>query len=188
MTNYHLRTPPGNESMWRRNLADSDNLGFKLSSTMYDTRGNWTFGFDGFSAIHNSNIDNPNNAMFYIINFNDAEREIFGAFLEREHQFNSAWRGEFGLRYNQVNMDADEVDGTPANMMPPAGALRDAFNAADREQTDYNLDLATRSATCGCPWRLPPGLLTATPTPAISSWRRRPRANSISGWITAMDP
>jgi iron complex outermembrane receptor protein len=31
-------------------------------------------------------------------------------------------------------MDSGEVGGTPAMMMPPAGNLRDAFNAADREQ------------------------------------------------------
>ena len=145
MTNYHLRTAPTDKSRWRRNMADSDNRGFVLKSTLYDNQGNWNFGFDGFSASHNSDIDNPNNPMFFVINFNEAEREVFGAFLEREHRFSTAWRGEFGLRYNQANMDADEVDGSPANMMPPAGALRDAFNAADRKQTDYNLDLVAKA-------------------------------------------
>ena len=144
MTNYHLRTAPSDKSRWRRNIADSDNQGFKLHSTMYDSQGNWTFGFDGFRAIHNSDIDNPNDSIFFVVNFNDAEREVYGVFLEREHEISQRWSGEFGIRYNQVTMDADEVDGTPANMMPPAAMLRDAFNNADRNQTDYNADLVAK--------------------------------------------
>ncbi len=144
MTNYHLRPGPADAARWRRNLADSDNSGFRLHSRMYDPQGSWTFGADGFSASHNSDIDNPNNPMFSVINFNDAEREILGLFLQREQQFNSHWRGEFGLRYNRVAMDAGVVDGTPANLMPPAAALRDAFNNADREQTDHNADLVAK--------------------------------------------
>ncbi|MEP5567777.1 MAG: TonB-dependent receptor [Halioglobus sp.] len=146
MTNYHLRSAPTDESRWRRNQADSDNNGFRLISTMFDSQGNWNFGFDGFSATHNSDIDNPNNPMFFVVNFNEAERDVLGVFLEREHDFNQQWSGEFGLRYNQVKTDADEVDGTPANMMPPAALLRDAFNNADREQTDYNFDLVTKAS------------------------------------------
>ena len=156
MTNYHLRQAPTAGGRWRRNIADSDNIGFKLSTSMYDDQGNWTFGFDGFDSTHNSNIDNPNNEMFFVVNFNDAQREVLGAFLERQHDFDDTWRAEFGLRYNMVNMDADEVDGTPANMMPPAAALRDAFNSADRDQTDHNIDLvakawykASNTTSCG---------------------------------------
>ena len=144
MTNYHLRAAPSDKSRWRRNVADSDNQGFKLYSKMHDSQGNWNFGFDGFSAIHNSDIDNPNNSMFFVLNFNDAEREVYGVFLEREHEISQRWSGEFGIRYNQVNMDADEIDGTPADMMPPAAMLRDAFNNADRDQTDYNTDLVAK--------------------------------------------
>ena len=144
MTNYHMRPAPSEGALWRRNMADSDNQGFRVHSRKYDDLGNWSFGFDGFNATHNSDIDNPNNPMFFVVNFNDAEREVLGVFLQRNHDFLSSWRGEFGLRYNQVNMDAGEVDGTPAIMMPPAAALRDAFNAADREQTDHNLDAVAK--------------------------------------------
>ncbi|QFU74772.1 TonB-dependent receptor [Halioglobus maricola] len=145
MTNYHLRQAPTSGMRWRRNVADSDNLGFKLLTTMTDTNGNWIFGLDGFDSTHNSNIENPNADMFFVVNFNDAEREVLGAFLERQHDFSDTWRAEFGLRYNQVGMNADEVDGTPANMMPPAAALRDAFNNADRDQTDRNVDLVAKA-------------------------------------------
>jgi iron complex outermembrane receptor protein len=41
-------------------------------------------------------------------------------------------------------MDADPVNATPAMMMPPATELRDAFNAADRDQTDHNVDAVAR--------------------------------------------
>ena len=144
MTNYHMRPAPADAARWRRNLADSDNRGFRLHSRMYDPQGSWTFGADGFSASHNSDIDNPNSPMFFVENFNDAEREILGVFLQRDQQFNTRWRSEFGLRYNQVTMDAGEVDGTSANMMPPAAALRDAFNGADRKQSDHNADLVAK--------------------------------------------
>lgn len=145
MTNYGMRTPPQAGARWRRNIADSDNLGFRLHGEQFDNQGSWIFGFDGIQSVHNSDIDNPNNPMFFVVNFNDAEREVLGAFLERQHDFNDSWRGEFGLRFNQVQTDADEVNGTPAMMMPPAQALRDAFNSADRDQTDNNVDLVAKA-------------------------------------------
>lgn len=143
MTNYHLRQAPG-PANWRQNIATSDNLGFNLHTTQYDEQGAWTFGFDGFLAEHDSNIDNPKNPSFFVVNFNAAEREVLGVFLERDHDFGERWRGEFGVRYNRVTTDAGKVDGTPAMMMPPAQALRDAFNSADREQRDHNIDLVAR--------------------------------------------
>ena len=144
MTNYKLRQAPA-ASRWRRNTASSDNLGFNLHTTLLDDHGAWRFGFDGFAAEHDSDIDNPDIAMFFVKNFNSAEREVYGAFLERQQHFDTAWRGEFGLRYNRVEMDADEVDGTPAMMMPPARMLRDAFNNAQRDQNDNNIDLVARA-------------------------------------------
>ena len=143
MTNYKLRqSPPA--ANWRRNTANSDNLGFKLLTTMNDDAGQWRFGFDGFGAEHDSDIDNPNNPMFFVKNFNSAERTVLGTFLERQQDFSENWSAEFGLRYNRVEMDADEVDGTPAMMMRPAMMLRDDFNNADRKQDDNNVDLVAK--------------------------------------------
>ena len=146
MTNFLLRQPPSMDR-WRRNTASSDNLGFKLSTKLIDNNGATVFGFDGFSAEHNSDIDNPNtnSSTFFVTNFNDAEREVLGVFLERQQDFNQQWRGEFGIRYNHVEMDADEVDGSPAMMMDQARMLRDAFNAADRNKTDNNIDLVAKA-------------------------------------------
>lgn len=156
MTNYKLRQAPAAKN-WRRNKASSDNLGFKLKTTLLDEESTTTFGFDGFDANHDSNIDNPNNPIFFVENFNDAKREVLGVFLERQQDFTEHWRAEFGLRYNRVEMDADDVNGTPAMTMPPAAALRDAFNASKRKQKDNNVDLVAKAwyrATDNSSWYL----------------------------------
>ena len=144
MTNYKLRQAPAEAGQWRRNTASGDNIGFKMKTTMFDENGASTFGMDGFSEKHNSDIDNPNNPAFFVENFNKAEREVLGAFLERQQDLNEQWRLEFGLRYNRVEMNSDQVNGTPA-MMPSAMALRDAFNNARRKETDHNIDLVAKA-------------------------------------------
>ena len=166
MTNYHLRSAPA-RPRWRRNVATSDNYGFKLTGQHTDAHGTWQFGLDGFSEQHNSDIDNPNNAMFFVQNFNDVTREVLGAFLERDRRFSDHWRGEFGLRFNHVAMDADTVDGTPAQMMPPAAALRDAFNSAKRDQEDNNVDVVLRAwfaQNASTSWYLGLGRKTRSPS------------------------
>ena len=137
MTNYHLRPPPAMRSMWRQNIADGDNRGFALAAQW----GAWRFGLDGHEETHDSDIDNPNNPMFFVVNFNQAERRLLGLYLEREFAVGEGWLLEIGARYNRVDMDAAAVDASPAAMgIPAAVALRDAFNAADRDSTDHNLD------------------------------------------------
>tara|TARA_B110000259_G_scaffold23263_1_gene23932 strand:- start:503 stop:1855 length:1353 start_codon:yes stop_codon:yes gene_type:complete len=156
MTNYLLREAP-TASQWRRNSASSDNMGFKLMTTVFDNTGSSTFGFDGFSAKHNSDIDNPNSPMFFVENFNNAKREVLGVFFERTENFTSHWSGEFGLRFNRVEMDADKVNATPAMMMPAAATLRDTFNNSKLRQVDNNLDLAAKAwfrATDNTSWYL----------------------------------
>ena len=96
MTNYLLREPP-TASQWRRISASSDNMGFKLITTVFDKTGASTFGFDGFRAEHNSDIDNPNNPAFFVETFKNAKRSILGVFLERKEDFNAHWSGEFGF-------------------------------------------------------------------------------------------
>ncbi len=137
MTNYHLRAAPMSNAMWRENVAGSDNQGFAIVVDV----GAWRMGLDGHEEIHFSDISNPNNPMFFVTNFNDAERRVLGAFVEREFALGDAWVVEAGLRYNRVDMDSGLVDATPAVMgMPPAVALREAFNAADRSRRDDNVD------------------------------------------------
>ena len=166
MTNYRLRQAP-DPARWRRNTAASENLGFNLRVNMADASGAWTVGLDGFDETHDSDIDNPKNPMFFLVNFNGAERRVLGAFAERRQDIGDAWETELGIRYNRVTMDAGEVDGTPAMMMPPAQMLRDAFNAADREQTDNNVDLVARarySTGLDSSWYLGAALKTRSPS------------------------
>ncbi|MEM6581754.1 MAG: TonB-dependent receptor [Pseudomonadota bacterium] len=154
MTNYEMRPPPM-PGMWRRNKAESENIGFKVQGDLRDANGEWRVGVDGFDSSHDSNISNPNNPMFFVVNFNDAEREVLGAFIEREQNFDSQWSAEFGVRYNRVSMDAGQVNGAPAMMMPPAMMLRDNFNDAQRSQDDDNIDLVAKvwyAATDNSSW------------------------------------
>jgi len=137
MTNYHLRQPPAAAAQWRQNIAEGENFGFSISARWQD----WRFGLDGHDELHDSNIDNPNNPMFFVINFNNAQRRVLGAYLEREFSFGQGWLIELGARYNRVDLDADPVNATPAMMgMPAAVALRNNFNAADRDSQDHHLD------------------------------------------------
>lgn len=141
MTNYHLRTPPGNPGMFRRNITDVENLGFSLVLAVEG----WRFGIDGHDEVHNSDIDNPNNPMFFVTNFNDAERRLLGFFVERDQRLGDRWQLELGARFNRIESDAGEVNATPAMMgMPPAVALRNNFNNADRKLTDNNVDLVAK--------------------------------------------
>jgi iron complex outermembrane recepter protein len=142
MTNYHLRQPPASPAMWRRNIATGDNRGAAFSMR----QGGWTLGLDYHEERHNSDIDNPNNPMFFVENFDDAQRELLGLFVQQEWTTADIWMLELGLRYNRVTMDADTVNATPAMMgMPAAVALRDSFNAADRSQTDHNFDWVAKA-------------------------------------------
>jgi iron complex outermembrane receptor protein len=141
MTNYHLRTPPADQAMFRRNTTGADNLGFALGLS---TNG-WQFGIDAHHEEHFSNVDNPNNAMFFVTNFNDAQRRLLSVFAEKTFALGGAWAVELGSRYNRIDTDAGEVDATPAvTGMPPAVTLRDAFNEADRNITDNNVDLVAK--------------------------------------------
>jgi iron complex outermembrane receptor protein len=70
-------------------------------------------------------------------NINNGERDRLAMFGEWEAQWNPQWLSLFGLRYERVDMNAGEVQGYNAGYAADAAA----FNAADREKTDDNLDL-----------------------------------------------
>jgi iron complex outermembrane receptor protein len=143
MDNYGLRTPPP-VSGWRRNIATTENRGFRVRVEMVQGDSSWRLGADGFREAHDADIDNPNAPMFFLTNFNNAKRSTLGGFVEFQGMLSDRWRVELGGRLNRISVSADEVDGTPAMMMPAARALRDAFNAADRSQSDVNVDAVAR--------------------------------------------
>ena len=147
MDNFTLRpTPKGMNGMkvTRETYAVGDtgslNLAYHRSIGEYEL----VFGVDGIQEEHDADISNPMNAMFHIINFNEAERDRLGFFAQSTMNW-GYWDIEAGLRYNRVEMDAGEVGGNIAmmggNMMPPTqqdrlDVLANAFNEADRNKKD----------------------------------------------------
>lgn len=133
MNNYELRTRA--VARQRFALTDVESHGYHFS---YAQSG-WKFGFDGDQAEHNANIFNPNNAAFFVKNYNDVERDRYSAFTEWAGQLNTDWKLETGVRLSRVETDAGTVGSSM--MMPPLLILRDRFNNADRSQDDSLVDL-----------------------------------------------
>lgn len=160
MTNYHLRRPPQTPAStddpmrFRRNWAVSENYGFALKYEQFTDNGTWLYGIDGHFAEHRSIITNPNSAPFYISNFNDVNRDIIGAFIERKISLNAQTGLETGIRVNHVSMDSVPVSanlnpmnmmmGMPVMMNNLAGALSTQFNNDTLAQTDTNVDAFVR--------------------------------------------
>jgi len=71
-------------------------------------------------------------------NINDGERDRMALFGEWEAEWDPQWLTQFGLRGEQVDMDTGDVQ--PYSPMF-RGADAAAFNAADHEKTDHNIDL-----------------------------------------------
>ena len=160
MTNYHLRRPPqtaastADPMRFRRNWAVSENYGFALKYEQFADNGNWLYGIDGHFAEHRSIITNPNSTPFYISNFNDVDRDIIGAFVERQISLNARTGLETGIRVNHVSMDSVPVSanlnpmnmmmGMPVMMNNLAGSLSTQFNNDNVAQTDTNVDAFVR--------------------------------------------
>ena len=141
MDNFSLRPPPETGMQYRQNRAGGRGTVFTLSADRdfgdFTVRG----GVDGRYAEHESLISNPNNAMFFIHNFNDIQRDVTGGFVTVERETGaSAW--EAGLRYVDVSSSAGTVSfgGLMDMMGMNAAILADAFNAADRDLSWGSVD------------------------------------------------
>ncbi len=73
-------------------------------------------------------------------NINDGERDRYAIFSEWEAEWNSQWLTQLGMRYERVEMDTGTVQGYNTTSGQYA-AESTAFNAADRDKTDDNIDL-----------------------------------------------
>jgi len=160
MSNYHMRLPPQDSAAgpgatrYRRNWAVSQNYGFSLQLEQFVSDGTWLYGVDGYLSTHRSIISNPNAMPFYIANFNDSERNVFGAFVERELSLSDRIGLEAGVRVNRVSMDTEPVSanlnpmnvttGMPVMMNGMAGMLSTAFNNQSLAKTDTNYDWFAR--------------------------------------------
>jgi iron complex outermembrane receptor protein len=150
MSNFALRPVPMMMGMPapRRTFADGLGTGFRLDVGRTLGGGELLVGVDGQLAVHDAIIRNPNMAAFRVVNFNDAERDLVGVFGEWNGVLGESWGGEFGMRVNQVRMDAGLVDHSGAGSVTAREIaitnLRDSFNTADRSKTDTNVDWVAR--------------------------------------------
>ena len=148
MNNFSLRTPPAaGPARWRQNHATSQGGGWSLAGDIEWLKGTFELGVDGHLANHDARITNPNAAAFFVDQFSNARKDRYGTWAEWTGNVARRWDLELGVRYTRVSMNSGEVDGTPAQTAPPATRLRDAFNAADRKQTDDLVDAVAKVGT-----------------------------------------
>ncbi|GGF54438.1 TonB-dependent receptor plug domain-containing protein [Alteromonas lipolytica] len=76
------------------------------------------------------------------LNINNGERDRIAVYLEREHAASHHWMLLYGMRYENVAMQTDDVTGYAMSVMAPGMQLAEAtaFNQGDRGSTDHNLD------------------------------------------------
>jgi len=145
MDNFTLRTPPTMMMMPMKRVSNSevDGVGFGMNVFLPTFDGKLQLGLDGDTAKHTATITDPTNAMWFVENFNEAEKNRTGLFAEWEGDTSEALFVSMGARLTQVDMDSGEVNSSMAQAMPmgPAGQLVDRFNSADRNQVDNNLDM-----------------------------------------------
>jgi len=72
------------------------------------------------------------------LNINNGQRDRYDVFAEWEAQWNKQWLSQVGVRSSMVKMDAGKVQGYNAMLY---GTAANAFNAADRSDTDNNIDV-----------------------------------------------
>jgi len=70
-------------------------------------------------------------------NINNGQRDRYGVFAEWEANWTSRWMTLAGLRYENVRMDTGDVQGYNAMY----GTDANAFNSADHQKSDDNIDL-----------------------------------------------
>lgn len=140
MDNFTLRPEPASPAAFRSIVADSEGFGFDSSVSVPLIEGTLKVGVDGHHARHEADIFNPNAAAFFVESFNDVERDRWGTYVEWAGPVAGALSAEVGVRYTRIAMDAGTVDALPAQLMTAPRTLRDAFNAADRERNDDNVD------------------------------------------------
>ncbi len=147
MDNFTLRPAPdfftpGGTTDRRLVNANSDSLVYTLNATLPFAKGDFTVGFDTSFNDHDSTVLDPDQASFFVTNFNNVQNDTYSFFAETEQQLTQRTGIELGVRYTRVEMDADDVSAivTPAGTAGPTAALSTAFNSSDRSQEDNNVD------------------------------------------------
>jgi iron complex outermembrane receptor protein len=161
MDNFTLRPPPLNmmgKETYRQSAPFGDTYVMKAIYQVDLGDVALQLGSDGKWESHTAEITDPTNPRFFIMNFNDAQRDRLGFFVVSSWEAN-AWALEAGIRYNHLVMNAGPVSGDLAMMaggMPGMtrtqqdrlDELADNFNQANRRKVDHQWSgtfLASRS-------------------------------------------
>ena len=118
--------------------AESETLGGSLELERAAWSGALTFGLEFESSDHDVSVSDPDSP-FFATPFPDVERDRAGLFTEWSGAISDAWELTAGARISRVETDAGIAVAPP---LPPAQALKNAFNAADREKSDALFDWA----------------------------------------------
>ncbi|MFY8350660.1 TonB-dependent receptor domain-containing protein [Pseudoalteromonas sp. SSM20] len=136
MDNFSQRLN-NNGQKHRYNTTDVENLSY-FAAAKFDQ---WQFGLEGYVSEHGSLITNPNNAMFFVENFNHVEDNRHSLFAEWQAKANKL-RHLVGARIKYNQADAGIVSSSMAMMNPHIKALQEQFNNADRSVSDTTVDIS----------------------------------------------
>lgn len=77
------------------------------------------------------------------LNINNGQRDRIAIYAEREHATSANWLLMYGLRYENVAMQTDEVEGYANGASAPGMQMMQAaaFNSGSRSSTDHNVDV-----------------------------------------------
>ena len=146
MDNFSLRTTV-DPMTYRQNDAHGRQFTWGGGADIPVDLGVVSIGIDGTTTVHDALITNPNMAMFAVKNFADAERDIYGLFVQWRGAV-GAWDLEAGARYNHVNTDSGAVyaQGMMAMMQGMVNRLASDFNNSQREQNFDNIDIVLKAS------------------------------------------
>lgn len=128
-------------SMARQNDTDSLMQGGDITYVTPLMDGELTAGLAHKHLGNNSIISNPNNAMFFVNNFMNVEQDTNSGFVEWQGTVGQA-AVTMGSRLTQISSNADDVNSSMVMMSDAVSMLVNAFNSADRDQSDTMVDIA----------------------------------------------
>lgn len=171
---------------WTQPILDNGEL--RLGQEYYDFRLD-----DIWPAVANSAMMGPND----YININHGKRQRWAVFVEADKPLSNRWWLSAGVRFERVLTNAGTVQpyntgsmmgGMPGmGMMSPDAAAADAFNAAERKQTDNLLDAVMQLRyQLSDQQQLELGLARKNRAPNLYerySWGRGTMAATMIGWL-----
>jgi iron complex outermembrane receptor protein len=130
MDNYSYREAPL-PARYRLNETQAKGLGLQTKLTLDWTNYKTVIGIDHQANRNYSYISNPNNALFYINNFNSTHKTRSSMFAE---QSGSLLDGEItlGVRTTSIHYDSAPIGTSLSMMNPHIASLQSAFNDSDR--------------------------------------------------------